>query len=252
MSKETSNNFINILLVLFLALVVAYPVSLFIKNRKDLSNAITPEQRQAFISDEEIVVNVQNNLMDLEPGARIGEGYKSVSYSNDGSAIIRVTLNNVANLTKEEFALVGSTPFSLLNTVRANIRTPQVLEVVFNDDTIVNAFFARETTQTLLNDPAILIEKIQNNDKEISDFLNHPAVQEALENKPVINVIAGSQMTANILASPTAKYFLNNPNEVKTLINQNEDLKAIAQNENLRYLLLNFEPTKKAAAIALN
>lgn len=252
MSKESSNNFINILFVLFLAMVVAYPVSLFIKNRRDLAQAITPEQRQAFISNEEFAQNAQSNLMELEPGSRVGEGYKSVSYANDGSAIIRVTINNVANLTKEEFALVGSTPFSLLNTVRANLKTPQVLEVVFNDDTIVNAFFERESTQKLLSDPQVLIDMASKNDKEISDFINHPAVQEALQVKEVLNVLAGSQMIANILATPTGSYFLTNPDEVKKLINQNEDIKALSKNENLRYLLLNFEPTKQAAQIALN
>ncbi|MBQ4493362.1 MAG: hypothetical protein II972_02000 [Elusimicrobiaceae bacterium] len=252
MSKETSNNFLNILFLFFLALVIAYPVSVFIKNRRDLSKAITPQQRQAFISDEVFSQNAQSNLINLEPGARIGEGYKSVSYANDGSAIIRVTINNVANLTKEEFALVGSTPFSLLNSVRANIKTPQVLDVVFNDDIIVNAFFARETTQNLINNPQVLVDMVSRNDKEVSDFINHPAVQEALNSKEVLNVLAGSQMFANLLASPTGKFFLTNPDEVKRLINQNQDLKALSENENLRYLLLNFAPTKTPAQIALN
>lgn len=252
MSKEQSNNFLNILFLLFLAMVIAYPVSLFIKNRRDLSQAITPEQRQAFISDEDFPQNAQNNLIDLAPGSRVGEGYKSVSYANDGSAIIRVTINNVANLTKEEFALVGSTPFSLLNSVRANIRTPQVLDVVFNDDIIVNAFFNRESTKTLLNNPQTLSDMVSRNDQAVSDFINHPAVQEALSSKEVLNVIAGSQMVANILASPTGRFFLTNPDEVKRLVNQNADLKELSKNENLRYLLLNFGPTKQAAAIALN
>ena len=252
MSKEQSNNFLNILILFFLALVIAYPVSLFIKNRSDLSKAITQEQRQAFISEEDFPVNVQSSLGKLEPGTRIGEGYKSVSYANDGSAIIRVTIDNVANLTKEEFRLVGSTPFSLLNTVRANINTPQVLEVVFNDDIIVQAFLERETTQKLLSDPQLLVNMIKNNDGEISSFLTHPSVREALESKPVVNVIAGSQLIADILATPTGQYFLNNPAEVKNLIAQNEALKEISQKENLRYLLLNFEPTKQAAQIALN
>ena len=83
-------------------------------------------------------------------------------------------------------------------------------------------------------------------------ILYHPAVQEALNSKEVLNVLAGSQMFANLLASPTGKFFLTNPDEVKRLINQNQDLKALSENENLRYLLLNFAPTKTPAQIALN
>ncbi len=252
MSKQESNNFFNIIILLFLALVIAYPVSLFIKNRSDLSKAITPEQREAFVSTEDFSQNAQNNLIELEPGARVGEGYHSVSYANDGNAIISVTINNVANLTKEEFAKVGSTPFSLLNSVHANIRTPQVLKVVFNDDIIVGAFFERESTNNLLNNPQLLLDMISRNDKEVSDFINHPAFQEALENKNVLNAIASSQMAARVLASPTGKFFLTNPDEIKRLINQNEDIKNLSKNENLRDLLLNFEPTKRAAQIALN
>lgn len=252
MRKEESNNFLSVLTLLFLALVIAYPVSVFIKNRKDLSNAITQEQKQSFVSDEEITANAQNNLIALAPGSRVGEGYKSVSYANDGSAIIRVTINNVANLTKEEFRLVGSTPYSLLNTVRANIKMPNVLDVVFNDDIIVNAFFERETTKNLINNPQVLIDMIQKQDQEITDFINHPAVQEALNSKETLNVIAGSQLAANLLASPAGQYFLKNPRTVKNLINKNEALKEFSLNENLRNLLLNFEPTKQAAKIALN
>ena len=252
MSKEQPNNFLNILILIFIAMVIAYPVSLFIKNRSDLSDAITPEQRQSFVSDKEYTHNAQDNLMGLEPGARIGEGYKSVSYANDGRAIIRVTINNVANLTKEDFRKVGLTPYSLLNTVRANINLPQVLDVVFNDETIIQAFFERETTQTLLEDPQILVNAVQNQEAEVSNFLNHPAVQEALTSPETLNVLAGSQLMANVLASPAGQYFLKNPAVVKNLISQNEDLANFAQNENLRHLLLNFEPTKQAAEVALN
>ena len=251
MSKETSNNFINILILIFMAMVIAYPVSLFIKNRSDLSQAITEEQRQSFIADKEISLPSQN-YMPLEPGTRVEEGYQSVSYGNTGSAIIRVSINNVANLTQEQFRQVGSTPYSLLNTVRSNTKTPQVLDVVFNDDTIIEAFFGRNTTSTLVNQPEVLISMIENNDPEISEFINHPAVKDALESKETLNVLAGSKLMANILASPTGQYFLNNPSEVKRLIGVNEDLKTLSENENLRNLLLNFEPTKQAAAIALN
>ena len=251
MSNQESNNFLNIIILLFLAVVIAYPVSLYIKQTNDLSKAITPEQRQAFVSNEEFD-NLQNSLLDITPGSRVEEGYKSVSYSNDGSAIICVTPLNITNLSKEDFIAVGKTPFSLLNTVQANIKTPQILDVVFNDETIISAFFERETTKSLLSNPQNVLNLISRNDKEISDFINHPAVQNALNNKNVLNVIAGSQMVADILATPTGKFFLTNPDEVKRMINQNEDIKNLSKNENLRNLLLNFEPTKQAATIALN
>lgn len=251
MSKQESNNFLNVLIVLFLALVAVYPVSLFIKNRKDLSKAITPEQMQSFVSEDDYNQNAQNTLP-LDPDSRVAQGPKSVFYANDGHAIICVTVNNVANLSEEDFYSVGNTPFSLLNSVRANIKTPQVLAVVFNDGTIINGFFDRESTKKILGNPQALSSMISKNDEEVSSFINHPAVQEALNSKEVLNVIAGSQMVADILATPTGKFFLTNPDEIKRLINQNEDLKALSKNENLRYLLLNFEPTKRAASIALN
>lgn len=251
MSKETSNNFINILIILFMALVIAYPVSLFIKNRSDLSTAITEEQRNSFISDQEMKIP-SKNYIPLEPGVQVGEGYKSVSYANTGSAIIRVSIHNVANLTEDQFRQVGSTLYSLLNTVRSNINTPQVLDVVFNDDIINQAFFDRETTRLLVNQPETLVDMIKKQSPEISEFINHPAVQDSLNSKEVLNVLAGSKLMGNILESPTGQYFLNNPQEVKSLIAQNEDLKNLSQNENLRFLLLNFEPTKHAAQIALN
>lgn len=252
MSKETSNNFINILILILMAMVIAYPVSLFIKNRSDLSKAITPEQRQSFISDREDEPSVKTNYLPLEQGVRVEEGYRSVQYGNLGTAIIRVSMQNIANLTQEQFRQVGSTPYSLLNTVRINTKTPQVLDVVFNDDIIIEAFFERETTSKLVNQPEILVNMIETNAPEISDFINHPAVKEALDSPTTLNVLAGSKLMANILESPTGQYFLNNPSEVKRLIGVNEDLKTLSENENLRNLLLNFEPTKESAKVALN
>ncbi len=252
MSKETSNNFLNILILIFMAMVIAYPVSLFIKNRSDLSKAITDEQKQSFISDREDEPSVKTSYVPLEQGVRVEEGYRSVKYGNLGNAIIRVSMQNIANLTQDQFRQVGSTPYSLLNTVRINTKTPQVLDVVFNDDIIVQAFFERETTSKLVNQPEILVNMIETQAPEISDFIDHPAVKEALKSPETLNVLAGSKMMANILESPTGQYFLKNPSEVKRLIGVNEDLKTLSENENLRNLLLNFEPTKQTAEVALN
>ena len=252
MSKETSNNFINILILIFMAMVIAYPVSLFIKNRSDLSKAITPEQKESFISDKEEKPSERVNYLPIEQGTLVGEGYQSVQYGNTGNAVIRVSINNVANLTQDQFRQVGRTPYSLLNTVRTNTKTPQVLDVVFNDDTIIEAFFGRETTSLLVNKPDILVRMVEKQAPEISEFINHPAMREALSSPETLNVLAGSKLMANVLESPTGQYFLNNPSEVKRLIGINEDLKSLSENENLRTLLLNFGPTKQAAQVALN
>ena len=182
----------------------------------------------------------------------MGEGYQSVQYGNTGNAVIRVSINNVANLTQDQFRQVGRTPYSLLNTVRTNTKTPQVLDVVFNDDTIIESFFGRETTSLLVNKPDILVRMVEKQAPEISEFINHPAMREALSSPETLNVLAGSKLMANVLESPTGQYFLNNPSEVKRLIGINEDLKSLSENENLRNLLLNFGPTKQAAQVALN
>ena len=252
MSKETSNNLINILILLFMALVIAYPVSLFIKNRSDISQAITEEQQKAFISDKEYIPPLpqENNNSDEEE--RIGEGYRSVYFSDYGSAIIKVNMNNIIKLTKEQFYQVGRNRYSLINTVNINPKTPQVLEVVFNDPTIIKGFFDRETTQSIATNPQIVIDMITNNDEGFQSFINHPAIEVALGNTAILNVLASSQFMAEILATPTAQYFLQNPLEAKKLIEANERLKEVSQNENLRHLLLNFGPTKQAAQVALN
>lgn len=252
MSKEQSNNFLNILILIFLALVIAYPVSLFIKNRSDLSDAITEEQKKAFVSDQEFIPVLPKGPNPLDSETRIGEGYRSVNFSDYGNAIIRVNMDNVAKLSKEQFYQVGRVPGSLLNTVRINTKTPQVLEVVFNDPTIIQGFFDRQTTQEIATKPQIIVDMVNNNDEELKEFLSHPALEVALGNRVILNILASSQFMAEILASPTAKYFLQNPLEAKKLINASEDLKALSKNENLRFLLLNFGPTKNAAAIALN
>ena len=90
MSKEQSNNFINILILLFLALILAYPVSLFIKNRSDLSAAITEEQKQGFVSDQEITPANLREPAVIEAGAGVQGGYKTGGRSTKyGNAIIR-------------------------------------------------------------------------------------------------------------------------------------------------------------------
>lgn len=245
--KNNQNYILQIMLVVFLTMIIAYPVTLYVKKANNPEASLTEEQLNSFILE---TVEVKSfDTPSLSRPTSIGSEQKSAKYSTTGQAIMTVNIYNITKLTGEDFTKVGQTPWSLMNTVKSNIATPQVIDLVFNNDNVVNAFMNRDSAKELTSNYLKLYDMLMQSNYAIEKFINNPTVVEVLNNDTALAVVANSQLINKILMSPSGQYFINNPKITKKLVEADDSLKALMGNQKLKKLLLTDKRTKAAAQI---
>ncbi|MDR0953719.1 MAG: hypothetical protein LBM71_06075 [Elusimicrobiota bacterium] len=244
--KDSQTFFLHIMLVLFLTLLIAYPVTLFVKKASNMEAAITDEQAASFVLDTVEVKNFDDPFSDGRPVAGTSP---QTRYNTSGQAILAVNVYNIARLTQKDFENVGLTPWSLINTVKANLQTPQVIDIVFNNTDVIKSFLNRSDTQDILLDYHKLSDMLSSKDYAIERFIKNPTVQAVLQDDAVFKVLSTSKLIDQILMSPTAQYFIKNPQTAKTLAQDNPALKEFLDNEKVKAALLENRRTAAAAKI---
>ena len=245
--KENSI-FLPVLVVIFLAVLLAYGVSRYAKESNDLSSKISKEQLASFTND-----NVE--YVELPPVGR-EETFaspvetrqsQSARYDDIGKAIKSVNIGNIAYASPEDLKLIGATNWSLTNTVAANLNFPQVIEVVFNNKDVLEGFFNRRDVTDLLNNYLAVSDLVENNSQEMASFIGSNTFVSVLNDADLLEKILNSTLAQQVLLSRSANYFLNNPGRAKALIEGNNTLAPLLQNANLKNALLNNQNTKRFA-----
>jgi hypothetical protein len=249
MTQEKKNDYFlaQAILAVFFAVLLAWPVSLYVKKAKNPQEALTEDQLNSFVFND-VTVPLYQGGYSAQDIIRAGEaGRRTVTYSTTGEAILTANVLNITTLTPGDFTRIGQTPWSLLNSVGANLSAPQVLEVLLNKAEVINGFFGREGVQALTGGPAPIKNMVNANDYSVEKFLTDPTVQGALANPAVVNAFIRSRFIGQLLNTKAARYFLANPSVMVEMINNNQYLKAAADNENVKKALLN-DPRTQAAA----
>ena len=246
--KENSI-FFPVVVVIFLAVLLAYGVSWYARSNSDLSSKISEEQLASFTADveyvelppvgsEEIIASpVESRQRQAPPKFEVGKVVKSLN------------IGNIATATPEDLRLIGETEWSLTNTVASNLNYPQVIEVLFNNKNILDGFFSREGVMSLANDYMSVTDLVENNSTEISDLVESRAVTGVLKDKELMTKLLNSALIQEILLGRSANYFLSSPAETKKLIENNKTLAPLLKDENLKDVLLNDEKTKGFAQV---
>ena len=245
--KENSI-FFPLIVVIFLAVLMAYGVSWYAKESNDLSSQITKEQLASFTNSEVEYVEY----------APVGSGESYVSpvetrqsqaarYDDVGQAIKTLNIGNIAYASPEDLRLIGGTNWSLTNTVAVNLDFPQVLEVVFNNKDVLEGFFMRRDVAELLNNYLSVSDVVGNNSAEMVSFIEGDAIKGVLKDKDLLEKLFNSALVQEVLLSRSANYFLTNPNQAKVLIENNKTLAPLLKNENLKNVLLSNPKTKQFA-----
>lgn len=249
--KEKQMFLVQIMLVIFLTLLIAYPVTFYIKKANNPDQFLTQEQLKAIQTDKYSLSNVVANTgpAPLETEGGLSVGKQTTRYSNTGQAIISVNIYNITKLSKDDFTKVGQTPWSLMNTVKSNMATPQVLDLVFNNDAVVQAFMTRPSVVALTADYLKVYDMLMQGNYAIEKFVTNPTVEAAINDEKVLNSLANSKLIRSILSSKAGLYFINNPAVTKKLIANNEPLKKVLANENIKKQLLTNPYTKRTAPL---
>lgn len=247
--KENSIIF-PVIVVVFLAALMAYGVSWYAKSNNDLSAKISKEQLASFTAEDIEYVELPPVGSEEYFAAPVeSRQTQAARYDNIGQAVKSLNIGNIATATPEDLYLIGETVWSLTNTVASNLNYPQVIEVVFNNQDVLKGFFSRQGVLDLANNYLNLTELIQNESKEISDLIDSRAFNGILKNKDLMEKLLNSALINELLLSRSANYFLTNPKESKKLIENNKTLAPLLKNENIKTVLLNNEKTKDFAKI---
>ncbi|MBO4707803.1 MAG: hypothetical protein J5594_04540 [Elusimicrobiaceae bacterium] len=245
--KENSI-FFPVIVVMFLAVLLAYGVSWYAKESNNLSSKITKEQLASFTNDKvEYVEHFSvNNEEPLISPVETRQS-QAARYDNVGQAIKSLNIGNIAYATPEELRLIGATNWSLTNTVANNLDFPQVIEVVFNNKDVLEGFFNRRDVSDILDNYLSVIDLVANNSPEIVPLIEGSAFKGVLKDPELLSKLVNSDLVQQILLSRSAGYFLSSPEQTKRLIKSNQTLAALLENQNLKTVLLNDPKTKQFA-----
>ncbi len=247
--KENSI-FFPLIVVIFLAVLLAYGVSWYAKESNDLSSKITKEQLASFTNDkvdyvEQLPVGSEENFISPVETRQTQAAY----YDNVGKAIKSLNIGNIAYASAEDLRLIGSTNWSLNNTVANNLDFPQVIEVVFNNKDVLEGFFNRQDVSEILNNYLALSDLVENNSSEMVSLIEGKAFKGVLQDQELLAKILNSTLIQQVLLSRSANYFLSNPDQAKKLIEGNKTLAPLLENENLKTALLSNSKTKQFAQV---
>ena len=237
--KENSI-FFPLIVVIFLATLMAYGVSWYVKSNGDLSSAITQEQLASFTNENVEYVELPPVGADNIYSSPVESRQKqAVRYDNIGQAVKTLNIGNIATATPEDLHHIGETNWSLTNTVNANLDFPQVIEVVFNNRNVMDGFFSRKDVLNLTENYLNLIDLLDNDPKTVSGLIEGHAFKSVLQNQDLMAKLLDSALMQELLLSRTATYFLDNPDEAKRVIEKNEILAPLLKEEKLKSVLLN-------------
>jgi hypothetical protein len=220
------------------------------RRAASLETSLSREKLESFKSESAQIVNTDSQLLPSANAeyAGIDLGPRSAKYANIGSAILSVTAQTIMRFTSEDFRKIGEIPWSLTNTVTANQKYPDLVEVVFNNPNVVAGFLGRATTQEILNSPDKVVAMIQNNDSVIEQFFSSPAAVVILGNEKMMFAIVNSTLISQIFRSKTGQYFIKNPPRARALAAGNKTLAPLLDNENIKKFLFAHPQTATAAA----
>ncbi len=248
-NKEKQTFFIQVMLVIFFALLISYPVTNYIKKANNPSDFFTEQQLKAIESENLTFTPVTAAPPPLATEGGLSVGRQSTKYSTTGQAIVTVNIYNITKLSADDFKKVGSTPWSLMNTVKSNLAKPQIIDIVFNNDVVVDAFMSRSTTAELTGNYLKLYDMLVQGSPAVDRFLTNPTVEAVINDDTALFTIAKSKLISRILASPSGQYFINNPQITKKLVLNNPSFKNVLANQKLKQVLLSHPQTAQAAKV---
>jgi len=254
MQKDKQKFLLQVMLIVFLSLLIAYPVTFYIKRANNPAAYVTDKQLKAFEADNLEIKDETQQTVAAQPadqqGGGISVGEQTTRYSNTGQAILSVSVANITKLSRDDFRKIGQTPWSLMNTVQANMATPQVIDIVFNNDDVISGFMSRNSTVELTSNYMKMYDLLMQGSYGIEKFVTNPTVQAAVNNDAVLRAIANSKLVARLANTPAAQYFKDNPALLKKLLGNNPSLRALVDNPKVKQILLT-NPSTNAAAPAL-
>ena len=237
--KENSI-FFPLIVVIFMATLMAYAVSWYIKSNGDLSSAITQEQLASFTNENiEYVEQPPVGADSIYASPVESRQKQSARYDNIGQAVKTLNIGNITTATPEDLQLIGQTNWSLTNTVNANLDFPQVIEVVFNNKNAIDGFFGRKDVSNLTENYLNLKDLLDNDPNAVSGLIESRAFKGVLKNQELMAKLLDSALIQELLLTKTATYYLDNPDEAKKVIENNKILAPLLKEEKLRSVLFN-------------
>ncbi|OIO01867.1 MAG: hypothetical protein COX65_00955 [Elusimicrobia bacterium CG_4_10_14_0_2_um_filter_56_8] len=112
------------------------------------------------------------------------------------------------------------------------LNNPRAVGALLNNDYIVKGFMSRDTVKKATASSSSLAAYLKN-PKNLSDFMNKPAVQGGMNSNELVNTLASSKLTLALMDTPGGRALLKDPNAIGEILQANPDLVGVLTNPNV-------------------
>lgn len=154
---------------------------------------------------------------------------RNVAVSNLGSTLPILSRFNLNSFTPQNYETVGAAPWALTENFSSNIKDPELMAYLLNNDDMAKAFIERPDVEPLLADPQML-QAFAQDQEMVSDFFESDIVKAIIADEAMLRAMLNSRFVSYLLISKSAKYFREHPQEALAIIDADSHLKALKQN----------------------
>ncbi len=172
---------------------------------------------------------------------------RNVAVSNLGSTLPVLSRFNLKTFTTQNYETVGAAPWALTENFSSNIKDPELMAYLLNNDNMSKAFIERPDVEPLLSDPQML-QAFAQDQETVADFFESDIVKAVIADEAMLRAVLNSRFVSYLLISKSAKYFRDHPQEALVVIDGNPHLKALKQNKIIQAWAKENRFLKKAAA----
>lgn len=107
--------------------------------------------------------------------------------------------------------------------------SPKAVNALLSNEYVVKGFMSRETVKKATASSASLAAYLKD-PKNVSQFMNKPAVQKGINNQQLVDAVATSKLASALLDTPGGKALLNDPAAIAEVVKANPGLVTVLSN----------------------
>lgn len=109
------------------------------------------------------------------------------------------------------------------------MNNPEAVAAILNNKYVVKGFMSRDTVRNATRNSASLAAYLKN-PANLNNFMGKDVVQRGMDNRELVNAVAGSQLVGALLDTPGGKALLNDPAAIADIMRSNPGMIDVLKN----------------------
>lgn len=109
------------------------------------------------------------------------------------------------------------------------MNNPDAVAAILNNKYVVNGFMSRDTVKNATRNSASLAAYLKN-PANLNNFMGKDVVRRGMDNRELVNAVAGSQLVGALLDTPGGKALLKDPMAIADIMRSNPGMADVLQN----------------------